>query len=96
MKPIQLPLLIYVNSQTTDTVFNTETHRTFPVDSTPIAASCKDLHTKAEEFTATGLGYSVEKISKIEVHTVRHEPQKVGSYVRTHAGVKGVKNVKKG
>ena len=82
------------DSQTTDTVFNTETHRTFPGDSLPIAASFKDLYTKAEEFTATGSGWSVEKISKIEVHTVRHEPQKVGSYVRTPAGVKGVINVK--
>ena len=81
-------------SQTTDTVFNTETHRTFPGDPLPLAASFKDLYTQAEEFTATGSGWSVEKITKIEVHTVRHEPLKVGSYVRTPAGVKGVLNVK--
>ena len=81
-------------SQTTDTVFNTETQRTFPGDSLSLAASFKDLYTQAEEFTATGSGWSVEKITKIEVHTVRHEPLKVGSYVRTPAGVKGVLNVR--
>ena len=36
------------DSQTTDKVFNTKTHRTFPCDFLSIAASFKDLYTKAE------------------------------------------------
>ena len=82
--------------QYTDTVFHSETYRGFQGHdiNNDIADAFKHLYTQAEEFVASGSGWSVDIIEKIEINAVRHNPLQVGTYIPTPNGLKGVVNVK--
>ena len=83
-------------AQYTDTVFHSETYRAFHGHdiNNDIADAFKHIYTQAEEFVASGSGWSVDVIEKIEVHTVRHNPLQIGTYIPTPSGLNGVVNVR--
>lgn len=83
-------------TQTTEAVFSSETYRLFNDDgiSDDLANAYQQLFTNTEDFIALGSGWTIQKIDKIEVHSVIHQPLQPGTYIPTPKGLKGVVNVR--